>query len=276
MTQKSANPSEAGRNWASSEVAEQWSRRQARRDKTYGPATEMMLDLARISAGDRVLDVAAGTGDQTLLAARRVGPNGYVLATDLSAAMLNVAAEAAREAGLTNIETRVMDSASLDLDADSFDVVICRLGLMLFPDPPKALREIHRVLKRGGKLAALVFSTTEKNPYQGLPLAITCRLGGTMSPQFSLSEPGVLDEAFRDGGFQDINVHPVSFRRHFSSVTEVIQSLRDTIFTREAMSKLTDAEREQAWSEIDQQLGKLQGPGGLDLPGEMLIGIGTK
>ena len=118
MTTKSSDRTEAGRNWASPEVAEQWSRRQARRDKIYGPATEMMLDLAGIKAGDRVLDVAAGTGDQTLLAARRVGPSGYVLATDLSAAMLNVAAEAARKAGLTNIETRVMDSASLELDAD--------------------------------------------------------------------------------------------------------------------------------------------------------------
>jgi ubiquinone/menaquinone biosynthesis C-methylase UbiE len=74
----------------------------------------MMLDLARIKAGDRVLDVAAGTGDQTLLAARR----------DLSAAMLNVATEAARKVGLTNIETRVMNAESLDLEADSFDVVI--------------------------------------------------------------------------------------------------------------------------------------------------------
>lgn len=276
MTPKSADPSEAGRNWASSEVAEQWSRRQARRGKIYGPATEMMFDLARIKGGDRVLDVAAGTGDPTLLAARRVGPNGYVLATDLSAAMLNVATEAARKAGLTNIETRVMNAESLDLEADSFDVVISRLGLMLFSNPPKALREIHRVLKRGGKLAALVFSTPEKNPYQGLPLAITCRLGGTMSRQFSLAEPGVLEEAFRGGGFQDINVHPASFRRHFSSVTEVIQSLRDTIFIREAMGKLGDADRELAWTEIEQELGKLQGPGGFDLPGEMLIGIGTK
>jgi ubiquinone/menaquinone biosynthesis C-methylase UbiE len=133
---------------------------------------------------------------------------------------------------------------------------------MLFPNPPKALREIHRVLKRGGKVAALVFSTPQKNPYQGPPLAIVCRLGGTMSPQFSLSEPGVLEETYRHAGFQDITVHAISFERHFSSVAEVIQSLKDAIFIREAMSKLTDAEREQAWSEIDQQLGKLQGPGG--------------
>jgi ubiquinone/menaquinone biosynthesis C-methylase UbiE len=119
MATKSADPTETGRNWASPEVAEQWSRRQAGRDKIYGLATEMMFDLARTRAGDRVLDVAAGTGDQTLLAARRVGPNGYVFATDLSAAMLNVAAEAARKAGLTNIETRVMNAESLDLEADS-------------------------------------------------------------------------------------------------------------------------------------------------------------
>jgi ubiquinone/menaquinone biosynthesis C-methylase UbiE len=251
MNAKSPDRTEAGRNWASPEVAEQWSRRQARRDKTYGPATEMMLDLARISAGDRVLDIAAGTGDQTLLAARRVGPDGYVLATDLSAAMLKVAAEAAREAGLTNIETRVMNAQSLDLEADSFNVVISRLGLMLFSDPRKALKEIRRVLKGGGKFAALVFSTPEKNPYQGLPLAIACRLGGTMSAQFSLSEPGVLEEAFTGGGFQNITVHPVSFRRHFSSVADAIQNLRGAIFIREAMANLGNAEREQAWVEIE-------------------------
>jgi ubiquinone/menaquinone biosynthesis C-methylase UbiE len=147
---------------------------------------------------------------------------------------------------------------------------------MLFSNPPKALREIHRVLKEGGKFAALVFSTPEKNPYQGLPLAITRRLGGTMSPQFSLSEPGVLEEAFRGAGFQDITVHAISFERHFSSVAEAIQNLKDAIFIREAMAKLDDGERERAWTEIERELGKLHGPDGLDLPGEMLIGVGTK
>jgi ubiquinone/menaquinone biosynthesis C-methylase UbiE len=276
MTTKSPDPNEAGRNWASPEVAEQWSRRQARRDKTYGPATDMMLDLARIRTGDRVLDVAAGTGDQTLLAARRVGPDGYVLATDLSASMLNLGAEAVREAGLTNIEMRVMDAENLDLEADSFDAVICRTALMLFSNPPKALRGMRRAMKPGAKVSALVFSTVEKNPYQGIPLAIVCRLGGTMSPQFSLSEPGVLEKAFRGGGFLDITVHPVSFQRHFSSVAEVIQNLEGAMFLREAMAKLGDAKRELAWTEIEQKLAKLHRPDGIDLPGEMLIGVGTK
>ena len=116
----------------------------------------MMLELASVQAGSRVLDVAAGTGDQTLMAARRVGPTGNVLATDDSASMLKVAAEAARNAGLTNVETRVMNAENLALDADSFDAVICRIALMLFPNPAKALTEMRRVVKPGSKVAVMV------------------------------------------------------------------------------------------------------------------------
>jgi ubiquinone/menaquinone biosynthesis C-methylase UbiE len=117
-----------------------------------------MLDLAEVRPGSRVLDVAAGTGDQTLMAAQRVGPAGYVLATDISASMLKLAAEAAREAGLTNVETRFMDAENIDLDADSFNAAICQLGLFLFSNPANALSEMRRVVRPGGKVA-LVFST---------------------------------------------------------------------------------------------------------------------
>ncbi len=113
------------------ERAERYSRMQAERSEVYGPATEMMLDLADLRAGIRVLDVAAGTGDQTLLAAQRVGPNGYVLAIDVSTNMLNIATDAVRRVSLTTIETRIMDAENLDLDADSFDAVICRCGTVL-------------------------------------------------------------------------------------------------------------------------------------------------
>jgi len=113
------------------ERAERWIRNQGQRSNTFGPATEIMLDLADIRTGNRVLDVAAGTGDQTLLAARRVGPNGYVLAIDVSTNMLNIATDAVRRVGLTTIETRIMDAENLDLDADSFDAVICRCGTVL-------------------------------------------------------------------------------------------------------------------------------------------------
>src|SRR5512135_282977 len=103
------------------------------------PPTEIMFDLAGIHPGDHVLDVAAGSGGQTILAARRVGPTGFVLATDLSPEMLAFAETEVQRAGLSNVEMQVMDADSLDLVKESFDAVICRSGLEFFPDPVKAL-----------------------------------------------------------------------------------------------------------------------------------------
>ena len=139
--------------WGRKESADWWSAGQTARQQIYGAATEMMLDLAGVQAGSRVLDVAAGTGESTLMTARRVGPKGHVLAADVSASMLNVAAEAARQAGLANVETRVMNAENIELDSDSFDAVICRIALMLFSTPGKALNRMRRVVKPGGKIA---------------------------------------------------------------------------------------------------------------------------
>jgi ubiquinone/menaquinone biosynthesis C-methylase UbiE len=120
------SPDSTDMNWESSEVAERRNRGRARRAEIQGPATQMMLDVAEVRTGSRVLDVAAGTGDQTIMTAHRIGPTGYVLATDISASMLKLAADTAREAGITNVETRLMDAENIDLDADSFDAVICQ------------------------------------------------------------------------------------------------------------------------------------------------------
>src|SRR5438477_9231134 len=98
------------RTWESAEAAEVWKRGAVRRARTVAVATEKMLDAAGLRQGMRVLDLAAGTGDQSILAARRVGPTGYVLATDISATMLAGALDAAREAGINNVETMVADA----------------------------------------------------------------------------------------------------------------------------------------------------------------------
>ena len=186
--------------YLSREKADQWGRGTQRRDAAFGPATEQMLELVGLRPGDRVLDVAAGTGDSSLMVARRVGPDGHVLAVDISANMLKGAGESAREAGMTNFDTRVMNAENLEVEANSFDVVICRIALMLFPDPVKALSEMHRVVKPGGKVAVMVFSTAEKNPYHGLPLATVRRVGKIPTPSpgkpgmFALGGPGVLED----------------------------------------------------------------------------------
>jgi SAM-dependent methyltransferase len=104
-----------------------------------GEATELMLDAAGVTTGSSVLDVAAGAGGQSLAAARRVGPAGQVLATDVSPATLGHAAAAAATAGLTTVRTRELDGERLDVDPGAFDAVVCRLGLIYFPDQSGAL-----------------------------------------------------------------------------------------------------------------------------------------
>jgi ubiquinone/menaquinone biosynthesis C-methylase UbiE len=257
------------------ERAERWIHSQAQHSEVYRAATERMLELADLRTGNRVLDVAAGTGDQTLLAAQRVGPSGYVLATDISTDMLNIAANIVGRAGLTNVGTRVMDSENLNLDADSFDAVICRLGLMLFSDPSKALRGMRRVVRPGGKVAALVFSAAEKNPYEGVPRQVAQRRGRRMSPVFVLGEHRLVEDTFRNGGFSTVFVHAVATHRRFSSSKEAIENLQDDFHGR-TIAELPSAEREQAWEEVEQQLRRFEGPNGCELPGELLIGVGTK
>src|SRR4029078_8761525 len=107
-----------------------WRRWNPTLDRWYGDVTRHMLDLARIQEGQRILDVAAGAGEPAVSAAERVGPGGYVLATDIAEGIVAHALQVAREHGLKQIETRVMDGEKLDLPDASFDAVLCRLGLM--------------------------------------------------------------------------------------------------------------------------------------------------
>lgn len=161
-------------------------------------ATSAMLEMASVGPRSRVLDVAAGAGDQTLDIAQRVGSQGFVLATDLSPAILSLAQGNAARAGYANVETRVADGESLPVESESFDAAMCRLGLMFFPDPLQGLREMHRALRPGGGVCTMVFSGPAKNPcvtllmstalkHAGLPPRDPWQPGGLLS----LGKPGL-------------------------------------------------------------------------------------
>ena len=272
--------SDKGGTWGPRDVAEAWDRGATARARAFGPATERMLELANVTRGARVLDIAAGAGDQALIAARRVGPTGYVLATDVSSSMMDLAAAAARQAGLTNVDTRVMDAQSLDIDAESFDAVISRFGLMLIPDPNKALTEIRRVLRRGGKVAAIVFSTPDQCPYLSIPHAIARRVGRlalSTEPfgEFRLSGPGVVEGVYRSVGFHHVAVHQIPTRRTFPSVAAAVEYAK-ALPVRELVGQLSHSEQQQAWAEIEVALRQFEGPNGYESPCMLLIAVGTK
>lgn len=280
MTTKSPDLSET---YITSERADVWHRAKARREETTGAATEMMLDLANIRIGDRVLEVAAGTGDLSMMAAMQVGPNGHVLATDISASMLNRAAQAARDAGLTNVETGVMNAEDLELDANSFDTVLCRMGLMLFPNPLKTLTSMQRIVKPEGRVAVMVHSAAARNPYHGLPLEIVRRIGSMAPPppeqpgMFALGGLGVLEGTFRKSDLHDVSVCLVAIRRKFSSLPEAIKSMKESnAVLQDLLAKLNDADQNRAWKEIEQEMSQFESASGFEAPGEVLIGVGTK
>jgi SAM-dependent methyltransferase len=264
-------------------AAEAWHRWTPALRQWLGPATERMLDLASISAGSRVLDVAAGAGDQTLTIAERVGPRGQVLATDISPAILAYAEADARSRGLTQVQTRVMDGENLELETGSFDVVVSRVGLIYFPDQAKALRSMFRVLVPGGRVAAIVYGPAEKNGFFSTPVSIIRRraqLGPPLPGQpgpFSLSSREAITNLYERAGFVDIQFESIDAPVRFPRAEDCLAFERESFGAlHQMLSGLDDAAKEAAWSEVAAALRKFEGPDGFAGPCEMVIAIGTK
>ncbi len=265
------------------DTADAWHRWAPTLKRWLGPATERMLDMAGVAAGQRVLDVAAGAGEQTLAIAARVGPGGHVLATDISPRILEHAAASAREAGLHNVATRVVDGERLDLPDASFDVVVSRVGLIYFPDQHAALVGMHRVLVPGGRIAAIVYSTPERNGFFSQPVAI-CRRRANLGPPlpgqpgpFSLGAPGVLERVYERAGFRDIAVEVVAAPLRMASVDECVRFERESFGAlHQMLGSLDDAGRRAAWDEIAAALRQYETPAGFEAPCELVIAVGTK
>ena len=276
--EEQGSPSQSGL-WRSTEEAERWQQGVERRRHDFAEATRRMLEAAGLKPGDHVLDIAAGTGDQSLLAARIVGPSGSILATDISADMLAIATRVVQQEGVTTITTRVMDAQQLELEDNTFDAVICRLGLMLVPHPQQALSEIHRVLKPGSKLAALVWSSPEHNPLWSLPLGILSKYASAAASPgpnpFVLSDPSVFERDLTEAGFHTVSTQAVPFESHYTSSEAFLSSTGSRLIAG-VVGQLALQEQEQLLEEMRQALSQFEGPQGVMAPAELLLGVGSK
>ncbi len=264
-------------------AAEAWHRWGPTLEAWLGQATQAMLDMAGVKGGARVLDVAAGAGGQTVAAARRVGPSGTVLATDISPAILGYAQAEASTAGLSNVTTRVTDGEDLEVEPGSFDAVISRLGLMYFPDLQKALREMRRALREGGRVAAIVYSTPERNPFNSIPMSIIRRraalpplLPGQPGP-FRLGAPGVVAAALETAGFHDVETRLVDSLLRLTSAAECVRFERESFGAlRQMLSGLSESKRNEAWVEIETALATFEGPHGFVGPCQLVVAAGIR
>jgi ubiquinone/menaquinone biosynthesis C-methylase UbiE len=260
-------------------IAKGWSDSSAYIRPWLHEATQAMLAMAGISRGVRVIDVAAGAGDQTLEVAERVGPDGYVLATDLSPGILEFASSRIAAAGYHNTETRACDGEALQVETASFDAVICRLGLMLFSDPLQGLREMARVLKPGGGVCTMVFSAPSNNPCVAIMMATALKHAG-LPPRdpfqpgslFSLGKPGLIDELFREAGFRDVATTAVAAPFRLSSVKDYLHFARTSAGPiLQILGPLDETKQAAAWAEIETGLSRFQTAAGWEGPNELLL-----
>lgn len=270
-----------GAHWqGSADAMDSWHARELR-----GPgkiATELMFKMAQIGPGKRVLEVGAGTGNETLEMAELVGPKGIILATDISAEMIATATRKSRKAGYMNVELMVMDAANLDVPPASFDAAISRMGLMLFPDPEGALGCMWEALVEGGRVGAMVFSVPQRNPVQAIPTAIIGEQLGLpvpddRTPGFSrLADKGLLSSMLEDAGFDNVAVEAVGGDREMTAADIREFVTERSGITRTRLAQIDDDKREEILEAILRAMEHFRLGDRYVLPQEFLVASGRK
>lgn len=267
--------------WSS--VAPAWGENAERIDTRDAAVTAAMLDVAALRAGDRVLELACGPGGVGLAAAERVGPGGAVVMTDASEEMVRIAGERSAARGLAGVVARTCDMAAIDEPDASFDAVLCREGLMLVPDPVRAVAEAARVLRPGGRAVVAVWGPRAANPWLGLLFdAVTAQTGMPVPPDgvpgpFSLDDAGRLAGVLADGGLAEVAVEqvPVPFAASsFDEWWEVVPALAGPLAG--VLAGLPDGVRAGIRTDAAASLVPFAvDGGGYEIPGVSLVGCGV-
>ena len=268
--------------WAS--VAGGWGQHADYADARGARNAERMLELARVGAGDRVLELACGPGGLGLAAAERVGAGGEVVLTDVAEEMTAIAAARAAELGLGNVAVRRLDLERIDEPDASYDVVLCREGLMFALEPDRALEEIRRVLRPGGRVAVAVWAARERNPWLGLVMdVVSAQIGAPVPPPgipgpFALGDADELRRLLDEAGLADVQVGELSMPLRAASFedwwgrTSALAGPLSAILAsmpEPAMQALRERGREAARPYETAS-------GGLDFPGVTLIAAGRR
>jgi SAM-dependent methyltransferase len=251
-------------------------------DKGAAPVSERLVELARIEPGHRVLDVAAGYGEPALTAARRVGPEGEVVATDIAGEMLAFGRERATAAGLENVRFVESDAASLDVPGGTFDAALSRWGIIFEPEPEATVGRIRGFLKPGARMAIASWGAVERVPMFALTV-------GTLVQYLQISPPppgtpGPLARPTREavaallegGGFSNVEVEEIAVVFDYSSPEEFVTCLREIAPPLTALlSEYPQDVQEGAWARITEAVReRAGGDGPFTLSNQALLAVG--
>jgi ubiquinone/menaquinone biosynthesis C-methylase UbiE len=246
-------------------------------ERQLAPAQARLLALAAARPGERVLDVACGTGLVTLPLARDVGAAGSVFGTDLSEKMVEATRRRAAAAGLAHVHAEPMGAEALTLPDGAFDLAVCSLGLMYVPDPALALREIRRVLRPGGRVAVLVWGRRARCGWAEIFPIVDARVKSEVCPLFfALGGEGVLERELLGAGFTAPHVERLACTLRFASTADVCAAVFEGGPVALAYSRFDAPTRGAAQAEFLSSIAAHRDGSGYEIPAEFVLATAVR
>ena len=241
------------------------------------PAQDKLLHFASIRQGDKIIDVACGTGLVSFRALDVVGENGFVLGTDISDKMIEIANEAAKQINKTNIKFERMDAEELKISDDEFDAALCALGLMYVPDPINALKEMNRVLKPGGRCAVAVWGRRDACGWAEIFEIVDKRVSSEVCPMFfNLGNNDMLERSLHAVGFSKIFFERVNTLLHYDSVEQACAAAFAGGPVALPYFKFSDEVKKEVHAEYLASIEPCKKGDNYFVPGEFVIAVGIK
>jgi ubiquinone/menaquinone biosynthesis C-methylase UbiE len=246
----------------------------------FEPLAGMFLQRVALRPGERVLDVACGTGIVTRLAAPILGGGGSIVGVDLNGDMLDVARENASAVG-ARVDWHQGDATSLPFADAEFDVVLCQQGLQFLPDKPAALAEMHRVLKPEGLLGVCVWCAIEHSPlHAAIAKWIACHISRDVadrfSAPFSLGKPGSLRSAIGTAGFEAAEIYVDTVTRRLLPAEKSVPGLLASTPIADDIAALDKARLADLIDEVSGKLVRFMDGHELVVPQPTQVGIARK
>ena len=236
-----------------------------------------MFALAKIEAGEKIIDVACGTGLISFRALEATGEHGYVLGTDLSDKMIEISARTVEGNKLHNVTFERMDAEQLKLPDEEFDVSLCALGLMYVPSPVNGLKEMHRVLKPGGRCISAVWGKRDSCGWSDIFEIVDRRVASEVCPMFfNLGNEAVLERSFEAAGFSAIRTERISTVLRYNSANEACAAVFEGGPVALAYFKFSAEVQKEAREEYLASIEEYRNGDSYAVPGEFVIGVGIK